>query len=195
MRSNGTARRLVTGIETGWQTQNETDFSCDASVATLDSQAGPTWPGIQRRESMRHSNFASRRATVGRGVGRSATRGRRWARASGAVVVGVVALTMATAPPAQSSSFASFISTQAPSVTQRNADLVACQPNVVSGSGNTVSGCGNAVSGVNNVIRGNSNIVSGSNNTVIGSCWVVSGVGGSYTGNNCGSAADTASRP
>jgi hypothetical protein len=144
---------------------------------------------------MRNSKFASRRAAVGDGAEGSATRGRRLARASGAVVVGVVALTMATAAPAQSSSLASIISTAVPSVTQRNADLVACQPNVVSGSGNTVSGCGNAVSGVNNVIRGNSNIVSGSNNTVIGSCWVVSGVGGSYAGNNCGAAADTASRP
>jgi hypothetical protein len=28
-----------------------------------------------------------------------------------------------------------------------------------------------------------------------GSCWVVSGVGGQYAGNNCGSPADTASRP
>ena len=43
---------------------------------------------------MRHSKFASRRATVDCGAERSATRVRRLARANGAVVVGVVALTM-----------------------------------------------------------------------------------------------------
>lgn len=60
-----------------------------------------------------------------------------------------------------------------------------CAPNAVSGS-NSVSGCGNVVSGERNVVEGNRNVVSGTDNYVTGNCLVVSGVGGFYSGDNCG---------